>query len=376
MPDRKTERAEINRILSNRSSIQMLAPRRVGKTWLMHRMVEDLQAQGWATVFTDVEGVRTEHEFLREICRKIEDTSSMSQKVFGHLSHRLKRITTGDWEGNPIQAIGKIDPKEFSEALVASLNSQGDTFILVDEISVFVSVLLAKDERATLDFLYHLRELRQSFPRVRWLLTGSIGLDVVARRAGLHGALVDLEIFPLAPFTEVAARAYLDGICDTRQVRWPFALDDAAFAHLAQELGWLSPFYLNLIADRIRPTGGPAPNGRATACSGDVDTALNELLEPTFRGNFATWEEHLQKNFPPIESDRLHVILCILCENADGETFGTLQARLGTQTAESVRDLKNHLSALSNDGFLHELQGRWRFRSGLLRRYWLRYLHE
>jgi hypothetical protein len=199
---------------------------------------------------------------------------------------------------------------------------------------------------------------------------------VVARRAGLHGALVDLEIFPLAPFTEVAARAYLDGICDTRQVRWPFALDEAAFAHLTQELGWLSPFYLNLIADRIRPTGGPAPNGHTTACSGDVDAALDELLEPTFRGHFSTWEEHLQKNFPPIESDRLHAILYILSENADGETFATLQARLGTQTAESVRDLKNHLSALTNDGFLHELQGRWRFRSGLLRRYWRKYLHE
>jgi uncharacterized protein len=57
MPDRKAERTEIKRILLNQSSIQMLAPRRVGKTWLMHRIAEDLHAQGWTTVFTDVEGM-------------------------------------------------------------------------------------------------------------------------------------------------------------------------------------------------------------------------------------------------------------------------------------------------------------------------------
>jgi hypothetical protein len=342
----------------------------------MHRVAEDMRVLGWTTVFTDAEGTRTEDEFLRDICRKIEETSSASQRVFSHLSQRLKQITTGGWEGNPINAIGRIDPKEFSEALVASLDAQGDTLILVDEIALFVSVLLVKDERATLDFLYHLRKLRQSYSRVRWLLTGSIGLDVVARRAGLQGALVGLEIFPLEPFTEVAARAYLDGICDRKEVRWPFALDDAAFAYLARELGWLSPYYLRVIADRIRPTGHPSPSGVATVLSADVDAALDELLTSPYRGHFATWEEHIQKNFPPIESERLHAILNILCEHPDGETFATLQVRLGAQSTVSVRDLKNLLSALVNDGFLHELHGRWRFRSGLLRRYWLRYLHE
>src|SRR5215471_9124986 len=91
MPDRKAERTEIKRMLLS-SSVQMLAPRRVGKTWLMHRIAEDLRSQGWMTVFTDAEGMRTEEEFLRDICRKIEEISSASQIVFCHLTERLKQF--------------------------------------------------------------------------------------------------------------------------------------------------------------------------------------------------------------------------------------------------------------------------------------------
>jgi hypothetical protein len=54
-----------------------------------------------------------------------------------------------------------------------------------------------------------------------------------------------------------------------------------------------------------------------------------------------------------------------------------LQTRLGAaRPGLSARNLKNLLTALMNDGFLHEIDGRLRFRSGLLRRYWMKYLHE
>ncbi len=377
MPNRKDERAEIIRMLALFASIQMLAPRRVGKTWLMHELVKDLRARGWLTVFVDVEGMGSEDEFLRELCRKIEEIGTSSQWVFNHLTQRLKQLTSGAWEGNPVAAIGRIDPKAFSEALVASLNTQGDTLILVDEISLFVKHQLERDEQATKQFLYHLRKLRQAYPNVRWLLTGSIGLDVVARRAGLQGALVGLDIFALKPFSEPSARNYLNALCETDSVRWPFEMDDAAFEFLVSELGWLAPYYLKLLADRIRPTGEMGQSGRPTAKIADIERAFDELLLPEYRGYFATWEEHIDKNFPREDAILLFEFLEICCEQAEGEAFATLQARLaGSHAALTPRDMKNLLTALANDGFLMDLNSRWRFRSGLLRRYWLRYQHS
>jgi hypothetical protein len=41
---------------------------------------------------------------------------------------------------------------------------------------------------------------------------------------------------------------------------------------------------------------------------------------------------------------------------------------------ERANALKWIVDVLSNDGYLVEHDGRWRFRSGLLRRYWLRHV--
>jgi hypothetical protein len=375
MPHRDLEINEIRRLLMAGTSIQMLAPRRVGKTWLMHEVEKDLQSQGWLTIFSDVEGMRTEDEFLRDLCKKIEGVGSVAQRARGQLIQRLQQLVTGDFDGNPINAIGRIDVKRFSEALVASLDEQQvNAVILVDEIALFVSARLTADPAATLDFLYHLRKLRQSYPRVRWLLTGSIGLDVVARRANLAGALVDLEIFPLEPFSKVEARAYLAELCQNGKVRWPFSLDGAGFDHLAEQLGWLSPFYLKLIADRIKPESMET-SGLPIATAADIDRAFDQLLAPAFRGSFAAWEEHLKKNFPKTESDVLHAILESCCKQPSGETVGTIQTRLAqTYPAIALRELMDLLTALVNDGFLSDVDGRWRFRSGLLRRYWVKYI--
>jgi hypothetical protein len=375
MPHRDLELDELRRLLTAGASIQMLAPRRVGKTWLMHELEKQLSAAGWLTIFSDVEGMQTEDEFLRDLCQKIEQLGSITQRARGQFVQRLQQLVTGGFDGNPINAIGRIDIKRFSEALVASLDEQqADVVILVDEIALFVSARVAADPAATLDFLYHLRKLRQAYPRVRWVLTGSIGLDVVARRANLAGALVDLEIFALDPFSRVEARAYLADLCGNEKVRWRFALDDAGFDHLAEQLGWLSPYYLKLIADRIKPDDaatGVAP----TATIADIDRALDLMLAPALRGAFAAWEEHLKKNFPKAESEVLHEILSCCCQQPSGETVATLQARMAERfPALTLRDLKDSLTSLANDGFLSENGGRWYFRSGLLRRYWQKYI--
>ena len=156
----------------------------------------------------------------------------------------------------------------------------------------------------------------------------------------------------------------------------PFALDDAAFAHLARELGWLAPFYLQLVADRIAPSG-PLKGDRPTAEIVDVDRAFDSLLRREYRGIFSPFEEHIEKNFPTPEARRLRLILSACCESSDGETEGTLLARMqAKELAATPRELMNLLTALANAGFLTEDGDRWRFHSGLLRRYWHRYLRE
>ena len=108
----------------------------------------------------------------------------------------------------------RSDPAEFARHLMAALDgNEKPWLILVDELPIYALQLLERHGREALhDFLYEIRRICQENRNVRWLYTGSIGLDAVARRHGLEGALVDLEIYPLAPFSPADADAMVRAI--------------------------------------------------------------------------------------------------------------------------------------------------------------------
>jgi hypothetical protein len=374
---RIAERRELARLLEAGHSIQMPAPRRIGKTWLIGKLAEDLKAKGWLCVSIDVQGKRTEQEFFRTLCQEIEKNQALHKSALAHVLGRFRHIKDGAGAASLVQLLtASADPRAFSESLIESLDgSKKMTVVMIDELSLFALDLAEKDADATRAFLYHLRNLREAYPNVRWLFTGSIGLDVIGARFKLQGALIDLDIFDLHPFNENEARAFIEELREQNQLHTPFAFAEGAFEKLARELGWLSPWYLRLLANAVRPTGPTAEAGLATATAADIEAAFGKLLQHSQRPNFATWREHLEKNFPKDQTTLLHALLGILCDNADGEQAATLLVRLTEPFPNATRrELMDRLTDLASGGFLEEAGDRWRFRSGLLRRYWAKWM--
>ena len=375
---RIAERQELARLLEAGRSIQMPAPRRIGKTWLIGKLAEDLKAKGWICVSIDLQGMRTEQQFFRTLCQEIEKSQDLHRSALAHLLAKFRHhIKDGAGAASLLQLLTQgVDPRAFSESLIKSLDGHGKkTVVLIDEISLFVQELAKSDAGAARAFLYHLRNLREANRNVRWLFTGSIGLDVVAARFGLQGALVDMDIFELRPFNLEEARAFVEELGEQRRLQTPFEFGGGAFEKFALELGWLAPYYLDLLTRTIRPTGPDARSGLATATVADVEAAIEKLLLPLHRGYFATWSEHLEKNFPKDQTAQLQAILSMLCENADGEQVDTILARLSEPFPNVTRrELLNRLTDLASGGFLEKAADRWRFRSGLLRRYWAEWM--
>ena len=375
--ERREERANLRQRLLSKASILMLAPRRIGKTWLLRRIEEDMAAEGWLCIHVDVEGKRSEDEFLLELCNAIEKKHGLGKRLFAHVQQRFRQLTLGTATGSLHEIVGKIDPRTFLEALVESLEAEpARTLILVDEIALFILELVRRDPAAASALLYHLRKLQQSYPKVQWFLTGSVGLDVVTQRHGMTGALLDYDSFALDPFTPSAARSYVEELCATKVVPEPFALSDAAFDQLVQELGWLSPYYLRQIALLIRPSGTASPlTALPVATREDVARAAQQLLSPQRRMHFAAWREHIVKNFEPAETELLWSILDILSETPAGELEETLLTRLEQKGQKAgVTDLRDALNNLGNDGYLVGEERRWRFQSALLRRFWQEFM--
>jgi uncharacterized protein len=244
----------------------------------------------------------------------------------------------------------------------------GRWLIQVDELPVFVLKLLNQDqptERARVrEFLYWMRRLRQEYSGVRWVLAGSIGLDTVTARLNIADAINDLRIENLGAFDEPTAEAMLAALAATHQVD----LSEAVRKYIVARTGWPAPYYLQLIFHETRDL-------HRTVTETDVTHAIEDLLG--HRNYFDYWRQRLYDELGRPDADYAIALLHHCCRTPDGSARSTLNLSLAS-TIPDIRaredKLRYLLDVLLNDGYLVEEQNRWRFRSPLLREFWLRRL--
>ncbi len=378
MHNRKQERDQLKRKLQAGISINMPAPRRIGKTWTINRLAFDLKKEGWTAVEVDVEGLQHPREFSRLLCKSIEGQISVVEKYKSHFHQRIQGILGGEWDGSPIDALGKIDPIEFLETLISSLSeSVEDSAILIDEIAYFFLKCAERDKDEAYNFAYRLRAIQQKYKGVRWLLTGSIGLGIVAKRYGLGGAFVDFETFALKPFSKKEARSFLRDPATQSQINHIFDASDNDFDAMFDELGWLAPYYLKLVANETRPSKIDQIRKIDIATTEDFEAAFEKLLLPGRDTEFSVWEEHINKNLAASDKSIAMTVLNTLSAGQSGEKLDTILANVSNKDAASSRkQLKQILAILINDGLLHVVGDRYQFQSGLVRRYWKEYEAE
>jgi len=357
-------------------NVLMLAPRRMGKTVLLERLKEESERNGFRAIVLDVEGYRHEKDFFQQMCASIQEELGAGQALLAALTERLKRAVHGadNLQGDWRNLLLSMDWRLFADHLVAQLEEAVDGkpwVFLVDEITIFTKALLDGQGVTTAsDFLYKLRQLCREHPKVRWLFTGSIGLDTIARRHGFEGSLVDLEIFSLEPFSRETAQGFLQQIAERNEV----VMTEAAVSTLCERLGWLSPYYLEKIGEAACDS---VPRGQEVDRR-VADLAADSLLGLAQRTYWSTWREHLDKNYPEPERTRLFTILAEIARSPDGASIDTLLLTLnragGEPLVESV--LRGYLDTLEADGYLNANpeRSRFRFLMNLLREWWLRYV--
>jgi len=377
MHNRENERAALKRKLLNGTSVNMPAPRRIGKTWTIGRLAGDLRTDDWVVVEADVQGIATAAGFAQELCKRIEAQSSIRERFRAHAKQRITGLLGGDWGDNPLNALGKIDPIEFTETLIASLDSAGKkAAIIIDEISYFFLKLAEANREQAHAFAYQLRAFQQRYKNVRWLITGSIGLSVIARRYGLEGAFVDFDTFTLEPFTPQEARSFMRDPTIQQQFTHLFDASDDDFDSMFAELGWLAPYYLRMVANEVRPSVAGADGSLPRATAADFEGAFDKLLQPDRRSEFAVWREHIDKNLPDPDRKLARSLLAVLSRNSSGETEATLVAAAQADGSAGKRQVQEVLEILANDGLIGKTGDRYMFRSGLIRRYWREYEAE
>jgi hypothetical protein len=355
-------------------NLLLLAPRRVGKSSVLRRMKANAATKGFFSIYIDVSDCNDELRFVQRLYSAILEHHGSADRLWNALSE--------SWLGKTISRVKKAGAAGFSiefesdesswarmgEELAEALSElDGRTLIQVDEIPVFVLKLLNREDESNQgrvrEFLYWLRRLRQHYPQVRWMMAGSIGLDTVTSRLNIADSINDLRIETLGAFNEDTSNEFLHSLA----IAYGVTLDKPARDHIFARVGWLVPYYLQLIFAKIRDVKNPSV--------ADVDEAVNILLGPQHKSVFDYWRQRLRDELGRPDSDHAALLLHSACRTPEGAPLSILKLALGSVLPQAEKrddGIRYLLDVLENDGYLVAADKHWKFRSPLLREYWLR----
>ncbi|MEX1362679.1 MAG: hypothetical protein AB1Z98_06100 [Nannocystaceae bacterium] len=349
----------------------LLAPRRVGKTSLLHRLEQTAAQHDFEAVYVSVADKTREIDFIGKLYEAIADRDGGTdaavaalRRVGRKVPRRVKKIEIAKIFSVELSDQAEGEWRALGDALLEVLRStQGRWVFLVDELPLFVLALLEHGRPRARAFLNWFRESRidqQVRLSVRWILAGSIGLDTVASRERLGDTINDLAVESLGAFSAEAADELLSELGRSYGVE----LTDDVRGSILRRIGWLIPFHIQLVFSVLLDRGVRVPR------EADVEAAYRSLLEPARKSAFDWWVQRLHDELGKIDSGHALEMLAAVARDDAGASRSVLAELL---QARAVADPEHHrflLDALESDGYLVVHQGRYVFRSPLLRDYW------
>lgn len=363
--------------ITEREHVLLLAPRRVGKTSLLHALAKRVDRDGSAIgVYASVAAATSESQFVQAILNAIYATKRGRKLKRGFVARALglgrgvKSVKVAG-SGVDLETRAPSWQEDADRAFAAIVKSELPLLILIDELPVLVLALAKADTSGARvrAFLQWFRDLRQQIAgasKLRFVLSGSIGLDNVTRRHQLTETINDLRLWPLGPFQPAAAHEFLGHLAASYEIELGPELRTAVCG-VAE---WLIPYHLQVIFSELREQSKAMQPTLAL-----LNVTIETLLDR--RTYFSYWDERLHDALGEPSASIARAMLAICARDPAGATPDAMNqsiAAIVPDPLERARAFKWVVDVLSNDGYLVLQDSRWRFRSGLLRRYWVRHV--
>jgi len=374
---RERELQELRRI-SEDEHVLLLAPRRVGKTSVLCALASEVEKDASAVgVYVSVAAATNEAQFVEAVLHAIYTTKGGKRLKPNSIATWLRRHA-GRVRGIKVAGTGvDVDTltrewqDEANSAFEGILPAPQPWLILIDELPIFVLTIAKKDPtgarvRSFLQWFRNLRQLPKASTKLRFVLAGSVGLDSVTRRHSLTDTINDLRDWRLGPYDGETADRFLAEL--GHSYRMELGLDLRRL--ICKHAEWLIPYHLQGIFSALRERAKGTPPSEP-----QLDAAIEDLLAR--RTYFSSWEERLREAFGTPEDTFARTMLALCARDPNGVSASLLGQCLTGMVPDPIERGKTAnwlLDVLQNDGYLVDQAGRWRFRSGLLRRYWERHV--
>lgn len=370
----------IYQLFDSGRDVSMPGPRRLGKTFTLDRLVDASEKQGWVAVKVEVAGCTDAPSVFRALCEKIGGKRSGGEQAIRWVKQRFTQLLNPRQEsGGPwYQPFLSLDHTTYFERLIRALNDDPERrwVLLIDELPIFLKALHDKGPdgvAAARNFMNLTSRLRTDNPNVRWLITGSIGLEPLARAGNYMGVLAKYETFTLKPLERQQAKDFVKDLAVSGELPNRDIITDAEAEALIDAVGWLAAYYLDAFARKLE--GQPQAESEPAALA--VKGALERLLQPTEITTFGVWEEHLRKHYRDPDQARAFAALGVLAPHPQGLNLDGILSGIG-ETNLKREELFHLLQRLHVEGFLavsdwEDESALWIVLNPLLRHWWQRF---
>jgi hypothetical protein len=377
---RNAEVEDIFRLFKAGKDISQHGPRRLGKTFVLDRMVEQGKSHGFICIKVEIAGCTEPKMVFKKLCDEIAAHRALPKQTFTFITQRMAQVVSprGEQTGPWYQPILSLDWVSYLERLLSAIQADKEHqwAILIDELPIFLKALHDKGNEGinqARDFMNLFSRLRSTQPRVRWLITGSIGITPLARLGNYMGVLSKLHNYPLEPLSEAQAMDFLQDLPKLGLPQGRKEITKPEAQAVINAVGWRAAYYLEAFAYSL-PVNPEVDPARVQA---NMDAAMENLLKTNNETTFGTWEEHIRKHHTPQQRPLSFGALNAIAPYAAGLTLDTLHGLLG-DPALGRDALRQHMMRLVDEGFLQQEpwgdgDAPYRFRLIPLRLWWVRY---
>lgn len=379
---RKHEVEMILSHLANGNNLQIAAPRRIGKTSILWHLLDN-ELENYIYVYVDSEAIRDESGFFKKLLKELLQIEAIQRLgTLGTAAKRgrkfLERVKSIKLFGHGIEFLEDKGPVDYKEDLInflAGLQLEGDVklIILLDEFPQTIQNIIERDkgeQAAAQKFLQSNREIRlhpEINFKVRFIITGSIGLNHTVASIDASAFINDLASVEVGPLMDVEARIFL------RELLQPKGLHalKPAVDYLFQRVEWLIPFHIQLAVQEIITTSHLAETKEITVDT--IDKAFDSIVQLRNNHHFEHYLSRLRKQFKGNEFEYVMEVL----EKIAVEGTVRRGAIFDLSVKYNLQSRWRHIiEILMYDGYINNIGDAnvHRFNSPVVRMWWQRFV--
>ena len=367
----------------------LTAPRRMGKTSLVRESLRRLaEKDNFDSVFVDLEHASDVPEAIAEMGARSRSARGPWRRIqsgfsgtFAALGNRVDSLAVSELRVQLRAGIAAGNWRHRGDLIFSALAENDRTVLLaIYELPILVNRLLLQDDdiitakgrQEADEFLSWLRKNGQGHRgRIVIILSGSVGLEPILRRAGMSAQLNIFAPLDLKPWNEEVASACLAALAQSYNLELPVDVRLEMCRRLRHHVPHHTQQFFDHLHEYLRPLN------RQLATLDDVGHVYaNEMLSVRGQVHLEHYESRLRLVLGTEKKYR--TALTLLTEAAVGDGLLSDESieryhrsmEIAGPAHDEPASIENILYLLEHDGYLERRPDGYRFLSGLLEDWW------